>query len=203
VAKLFEHIQELVDDPKCLVCVLIDEVESLATARSGSSGEPSDAIRTVNAMLTGLDRLKRYSNVLILTTTNITGSVDLAFVDRADIKLFLGLPSLEARYEILRSCIEELMKVGIISSQDMKDKKLPNFTKISSVPSNDCSTSVGKSLLNVALLAEGLSGRMLRKIPFQSHALFIRSSSITSVEKFVVALKLGVEKEHESRIKIK
>jgi AAA+ superfamily predicted ATPase len=56
-----------------LVCVLI-EVESLVAARttSLSNGEPSDVIRTVNAMLTALDRPRQHPNVLLLTTTNIS-----------------------------------------------------------------------------------------------------------------------------------
>ena len=47
-----------------------------------SGSEPSDAIRVVNALLTQLDQIKRHSNVIILTTSNITGAIDLAFVDR-------------------------------------------------------------------------------------------------------------------------
>ncbi len=39
---------------------------------------------------------------------------DLAFVDRADIKQFIGLPSVNARYEILRSCIQELILRGVV-----------------------------------------------------------------------------------------
>lgn len=106
--KLFRQIQELVDDEESLVCVLIgtmlgmfiavirtgrltplaDEVESLTAARKAalSGSEPSDAIRVVNALLTQLDSLKNFSNVLILTTSNITEAIDVAFVDRADIK---------------------------------------------------------------------------------------------------------------------
>ena len=52
VQKMFSHVQELIDDPVAFVCVLIDEVESLAAARKASSSEPSDAIRVVNAVLT-------------------------------------------------------------------------------------------------------------------------------------------------------
>jgi hypothetical protein len=52
-----------------------------------SGSEPSDAIRAVNALLTQLDGLKRYPNVMVLTTSNITEAIDAAFVDRADIKV--------------------------------------------------------------------------------------------------------------------
>ncbi len=47
-----------------------------------SGNEPSDAIRVVNALLTQIDQIKRHANVVILTTSNVTGAIDLAFVDR-------------------------------------------------------------------------------------------------------------------------
>ena len=62
----------------------VAQVESLTSARQSamSGSEPSDAIRVVNALLTQIDQIKRYPNVIILTTSNITGAIDLAFVDR-------------------------------------------------------------------------------------------------------------------------
>ncbi len=53
----------------------------------------------------------RHPNVIILTTSNITGAIDLAFVDRADIKQYVGLPSAAAVYRIYHSCLKELMEV--------------------------------------------------------------------------------------------
>ncbi|KAK9768322.1 Pachytene checkpoint protein 2, variant 3 [Basidiobolus ranarum] len=118
VMKVFQQIEELVEDEESFVCVLIDEVESLTAARRGamSGSEPSDALRVVNAVLTQIDKLKRRKNVIILTTTNITEAIDLAFVDRADIKQFIGLPSHKAIYNILSSCLKELIRANIVSS---------------------------------------------------------------------------------------
>ena len=79
---MFSKIQELIEDPDALVLVLIDEVESLTAARRASGSEPSDAIRVVNALLTQLDQIRRYPNVILLTTSNMTSAIDLAFVDR-------------------------------------------------------------------------------------------------------------------------
>lgn len=114
---MFSKIYELIENPKMFICVLIDEVESLAHARtqSMSGNEPSDAIRVVNAVLTQIDQIKRYPNVLILTTSNMTQAIDLAFVDRADIKQFIGLPSIHAIYQIYYTCLQELMRVCYIS----------------------------------------------------------------------------------------
>ena len=60
-------------------------VESLAAARkaAASGAEPSDAIRVVNALLTQVDALKSRPNAMVLTTSNITEAIDVAFVDRA------------------------------------------------------------------------------------------------------------------------
>merc|ERR1712110_581362 len=69
VQKMFSKIRDYADDKKVFCCIIIDEVESLTAARSQSTSEPSDAVRVVNAVLTQLDRLKTYPNVLVLTTS--------------------------------------------------------------------------------------------------------------------------------------
>lgn len=61
VGKMFANIRELIADGAGFVCVLMDEVESLAAARQAAANgsEPSDAIRVVNALLTQIDQLRR------------------------------------------------------------------------------------------------------------------------------------------------
>ena len=89
VTKLFGKISEFVEDSGAAVFVLIDEVESLTAARRAAvaGSEPSDAIRAVNAMLTHLGALRSHPNVMVLCTSNLPEAVDVAFVDRADIKV--------------------------------------------------------------------------------------------------------------------
>ncbi|KAL2340957.1 hypothetical protein Fmac_008897 [Flemingia macrophylla] len=179
VAKLFQKIQEMVEEESNLVFVLIDEVESLAAARKAalSGSEPSDSIRVVNALLTQMDKLKSSPNVIILTTSNITAAIDIAFVDRADIKAYVGPPTLQARYEILRSCLQELMRSGILTSlQDCKNVTLPNYAsakdRLSAPAFHEGATfnQLCKQLLETAEACEGMSGRSLRKLPFLAHA---------------------------------
>jgi SpoVK/Ycf46/Vps4 family AAA+-type ATPase len=249
VSRLFDRIREMVeDDPDALVCVLVDEVESLAAARSagtgGAAGEPSDAVRAVNSLLTSIDRLRQYGNVIVMTTSNITGSVDVAFVDRADVKQYIGLPILEARYEILRSCVLELIRVGIVSiesapneasattqekrtetkdddmdlasSDDNEEEKksandekeitsaeglLPPHRQLQS--SNGSLSNPTSALLQCAELSDGMSGRGLRKLPFQSHALYVRSADPVPLEEFLDALRGGILKEQDSRETLK
>ncbi len=84
-----------------------------------NGNEPSDSIRAVNALLTQIDQLKSYSNVLILTTSNISECIDLAFIDRADFKQYIGNPNEKAIYYILSSCINELINKNIIYSSQV------------------------------------------------------------------------------------
>jgi len=160
VRRLFELVRDMVhDDPDCLVVVLMDEVESLAASRAGGGGggtnEPSDAVRAVNSLLTGIDTLRNYPNVLVLATTNITNAIDDALVDRADLKLHIGLPCCEARYRILESGLGELQRVGIVErSQELIETP----------------TTINKMLRELAERSEGLSGRSLRRLPLQAHA---------------------------------
>lgn len=115
--KLFTTIKEVAEDPTSLVIILVDEVESIAYSRdSVSAQEPSDSLRVVNAVLTQLDQLRQHSNVLVLTTSNLSGSIDRAFVDRADLKQYVGFPSTIAIFHIFQSAIDELIKVNECSA---------------------------------------------------------------------------------------
>lgn len=95
-----------------MIFVLIDEVESLVMERSTShASDPSDSVRAVNAVLTQIDKIRRFPNVLVLTTSNITGALDQAFLDRTDISRFIGHPSALAATKILHKGIAELTRV--------------------------------------------------------------------------------------------
>jgi hypothetical protein len=60
---MFTRTQDYTEDPQALVCVLNDEVESLTHAWQSLVGtEPSDMLREVNALLTQIDLIQKYSN---------------------------------------------------------------------------------------------------------------------------------------------
>lgn len=197
VTKMFQKIQQLIDDKDALVFVLIDEVESLTAARNAcqSGTEPSDAIRVVNSVLTQLDQIKRHSNVVILTTSNMTEKIDLAFVDRADIKQYIGPPSVNGIYSIYLSCLEELMKCQIIYPREQL------FTIFELETMGFAESEVSEQSLylrNIALKSEGLSGRALRKLPFLAHALFVKAPTVVLAQ-FLAALDRAVDKQKEER----
>jgi len=192
VMMLFKKIIEIVEDPQCLVFVLIDEVESLAAARSSAmkGNEPSDAIRVVNALLTQLDRLRRYPNVLILTTSNISDAIDVAFIDRADFRHYVGHPSLSARYSILRTSIDELSRKGLVQqSSDQSDE------------------GIHLQLMTICHSLDGASGRFLRKVPFITFSYYLYKDLISrpqgcqsvDVSTFLSALQITVEREKRDR----
>jgi SpoVK/Ycf46/Vps4 family AAA+-type ATPase len=179
VSKLFGKIQELLEDEDSLVFVLVDEVESLAAARKSAANgsEPSDAIRVVNALLTQLDALKCRPNAIVLTTSNITEAIDLAFVDRADIKCYIGPPGMRARYEILRSCVRELIRRDLVQGAEPME--------FDDGVAHSCPVSL--ALREAADACDGLSGRALRKLPFLAYST-VGSAGRCSVEAYLRAL---------------
>nr|XP_056713655.1 pachytene checkpoint protein 2 homolog [Euleptes europaea] len=200
VTKMFQKIHEFIDDKDALVFVLIDEVESLTAARNSfrAGTEPSDAIRVVNAVLTQIDQIKRFPNVVILTTSNITEKIDMAFVDRADIKQYIGPPPTAAIFKIYLSCLEELMKCQIIYPRQqlltLRELEMIGYIE------NEVS-KLSLVLKEIARKSEGLSGRVLRKLPFLAHALYVQSPNVTMAT-FLQALSLVVDKQFEERAKL-
>lgn len=175
VQKMFSKIKEAVEYENSLVCLLIDEIESLTRARESvlSGTEPSDGVRVVNAVLTQIDQLKRYPNVLIFTTSNLTGAIDLAFVDRADIKQYIGFPSTAAIFKILSSCVDELKKSGLVLSDVSCEEQ-------------------NKRLMQACRSGAGLSGRALRKIPFLAFVKYIPNNPVP-MNTFLSALEKTVQ----------
>ncbi|MEJ1275877.1 thyroid hormone receptor interactor 13 [Cricetulus griseus] len=169
VTRMFQKIQDLIDDKEALVFVLIDEVGT-----------------------------HRHSNVVILTTSNITEKIDVAFVDRADIKQYIGPPSTAAIFRIYLSCLEELMKCQIIYPRQQL-LTLRELEMIGFIENNVSKLSL--LLSEISRKSEGLSGRVLRKLPFLAHALYIQAPSVT-IEGFLQALSLAVDKQFEEKMKL-
>lgn len=119
ISIVFKDIEELLkvnEGRGIFICLLIDEVEAIASSRTNlsSRNESTDGIRVVNTLLTQLDRLKKYHNFLALATSNLLDSLDDAFVDRADGVFYVGNPTAEGILHILKVCIEEMITSGII-----------------------------------------------------------------------------------------
>lgn len=97
---------------------------------------------------------------------------------------YIGLPSCHARYEILRSCVEELQRVKILQpstqplltyQEIMRRQALKKrVTSLSGLDNASDDLELSMHLLQAAEKAESFSGRALRKLPFQAHAFFVQ-----------------------------
>lgn len=179
--KQFSKIRDVADDPECLVFVLIDEIESVASQRSNidSGTEPTDSIRVVNAILTQLDSLKRYPNILVLSTSNLVQKIDSALLDRADLKEYIPLPGVKVLQKILATATIELVEKGILSG-----------------PNELSSAQLESALVNVAEKAQKakISGRSIKKLPFLACLPSGTGSFETlSIEQFILKLEESVE----------
>ena len=130
VDEIFTAIEAMCeDDPQQFVCVLIDEVESIANSRDFSMhGEAQDSLRATNALLTGLDRIKKQPNVVILCTSNMLECLDAAFLDRCGLRIAVENPSSQVQYEILGARLRDMVTDGLIISKDIVPSCRCRFT---------------------------------------------------------------------------
>ena len=127
------------------VIVLLDEVETLAAARSKMSMEanPVDVHRATDAVLAQVDHLAdSHPELLFIATSNFPGAIDEAFLSRADLIVNVDMPGPEACRAILKSTVEALSEA------------FPNVKKILSDPDFE----------KAAELCNGLDGRRIRKL---------------------------------------
>jgi SpoVK/Ycf46/Vps4 family AAA+-type ATPase len=141
---LGDHVPSLAADGKPTVVVL-DEVESMAVARSAASlsANPADVHRATDAVLTALDHVSRqHPHIVFVATSNFTAALDEAFVSRADVAVKLPLPTAAGIAAILR---RTLLDFGAA---------YPALAKLAEEP----------GLETVARRLKGSDGRRVRKI---------------------------------------
>ncbi|KAM5478140.1 cytochrome c1 [Microsporum canis] len=217
VAKMFDIVEGMLEDePDTLVCVFIDEVETMTAQREQtlSGNDPLDAMRAVNSLLMALDRLRHHPNVVVLCTSNLLTALDSAFLDRVDIKQFIPPPSEIGVYEIFRSCLGSLSRCGLIEGSRFDISPVdPNDTetalKYIAEPADSLilpsygetqlwyrlfPESIPKQLADISQMSVGLSGRSLRRIPALSLVLYT-SYEVCTVDQALAALRRGVEEE--------
>ena len=145
---LVEYVPELADDGIPTV-VLLDEVESMAVARSSASlsANPVDVHRATDAVLTALDNNAQTSgNLFTVATTNFPDAVDEAFSSRADIVINMPKPDKASIESILR---QTLAAFGA---------DFPHLTELANDP----------EIPNVAIALDGRDGREVRKLVTQA-----------------------------------
>ena len=141
---LLEHVPDLCADGMPTI-VLLDEVESMAVARSAASlaANPVDVHRATDAVLTALDQVTRKApNIFFVVTSNYPDGLDEAFISRADVVLEIGLPDADALLAILADTLRAW------------GDAYPPLTRLA----ND------KSLATTARALQGVDGRQARKL---------------------------------------
>jgi SpoVK/Ycf46/Vps4 family AAA+-type ATPase len=129
--------------------VVLDEVESMAVARSQASlgANPADVHRATDAVLTALDHDARsHPNLFFVATSNFTAALDSAFLSRSDAAILVPPPGREAAQQILQATLLALSDV------------FPGLRELATSP----------ALAAIAAQAAGLDGRRLRKIVFEA-----------------------------------
>jgi pachytene checkpoint protein 2 len=107
---LGEYIPVLAEDGMPTV-VLLDEVESMAVARSEASlaANPADVHRATDAVLAALDaNTSRLPHLVVVATSNFTGALDAAFLSRADVSIEIPLPDENGALAILESTLRAM-----------------------------------------------------------------------------------------------
>ena len=107
---LTDYVPKLADDGMATV-VLLDEVESMAIARSEASlaANPADVHRATDAVLAALDsNTALYSNLVFVATSNFLGALDEAFLSRVDVHIHVPAPNESGITKILKHALESM-----------------------------------------------------------------------------------------------
>jgi SpoVK/Ycf46/Vps4 family AAA+-type ATPase len=147
---LSEHVPALAADGMPTVVVL-DEVESMAVARSAASlaANPADVHRATDAVLTALDHdAAQHPHLFFVATSNFTSALDEAFLSRSDAAILVPMPDAAALHAIMQSTLLTL------------SEKYPGLGDLARSP----------RLIEIAEGAQGMDGRRARKVVFEALA---------------------------------
>lgn len=153
---LTEYLPGLTDDGRPTV-VLLDEVESMAVARSESSlsANPVDVHRATDAVLTAIDELAVTApHLVFVVTSNFVRGLDDAFLSRADVVIEFPMPHAAALHAII---------VNVLRGLSMR---YPSLATLAGDP----------RLHEVASAAVGIDGRQARKLVAQALARSIETT---------------------------
>jgi AAA+ superfamily predicted ATPase len=161
---LTEHVPLLADD-RLPTVVVLDEVESMAVARSEASlsANPADVHRATDAVLTALDHTaSNHPHLLTVATSNFTGALDAAFISRVDLAIEVPLPDAAGATAILQRTLEDF------------GGKYPGLAELAR---NSRLTAVAQKLV-------GLDGRRIRKLV--TEALAARRETVLDPNELVL-----------------
>jgi SpoVK/Ycf46/Vps4 family AAA+-type ATPase len=147
---LCEYLPSLVDDGVNSI-VLLDEVESMAVARSETSlsANPVDVHRATDAVLTAVDELAASTpNLVFVVTSNFVKGLDEAFLSRADVVIEIPVPGADALTAII---------TDVLSAMAVRYPQLATLAR-------------DPALRRIASKCVGIDGRRARKLVAQALA---------------------------------
>mmetsp|Transcript_41130 Transcript_41130/g.94878 ORF Transcript_41130/g.94878 Transcript_41130/m.94878 type:complete len:787 (+) Transcript_41130:308-2668(+) len=106
------NVRELFEKARAAApCVLFfDELDSIASARGGSSGDGGGAAdRVINQILTEIDGVGAKKNVFVIGATNRPDIIDPALMrpGRLDQLVYIPMPDVESRLSILKAALRK------------------------------------------------------------------------------------------------
>lgn len=124
VGQSAENLRNILDkaliNPDVTHVVIIDEIDSLVCSRSNANEGTEAQIKKdlTTTLLTYLDGIDKYDNLILVGTTNYYDRLDEALIrpGRLDVQINVGLPKLEDRLSILKIYIPPLQKKLVVSA---------------------------------------------------------------------------------------
>ncbi|MBM3284437.1 MAG: AAA family ATPase [Candidatus Aminicenantes bacterium] len=101
--------------------ILIDEIDSLVPKREGTKGELES--RLVATLLSLMDGLKETKKIIVIGTTNRPNAIDPALrrPGRFEYEIYIGLPDVPGRKEILEIHTTRLRKMPLADDVDLQE----------------------------------------------------------------------------------
>ncbi len=141
---------------------------------------------------------------------------DPAFVDRADIKEYVGLPPPEAIYWILTSCLSQLIKGGLIKPTQLaswQEAQMQSETNGSisisarlALLASNCHVSTQSPNCSDPSQSHHFSGRFLRRLPLLAYSRYMATGREAgrshSIKRWLGAMERAVEDEKRDRAQI-
>lgn len=174
---LTEYLPGLADDGRPTI-VLLDEVESMAVARSETSlsANPVDVHRATDAVLTAIDELAVTApHLVFVVTSNFVRGLDDAFLSRADAVIEFPMPNVAALHAIIADVLRGL------------GERYPTLAALAG----------DAGLHEVAAAAVGIDGRQARKLVARALARRVETAIDPAVLTLADLKSEAAETHHE------
>ncbi|PYH65415.1 putative pachytene checkpoint component Pch2 [Aspergillus vadensis CBS 113365] len=191
---IFGNIETfLQEEEDTFVCVFMDEIETLVARRDRalSSNEPFDAIRAVDAVLTGLDKLKEHSNVIVVCTSNLITALD-CLEELSQSGLIEGVA-----FDVVQVTPDDPQTALQYVEQAAEHLTIPTFDEVL-LHYRSFPDAIPTLLANAVFESEGLSGRTVRRLPALSLILYSNGTRC-DIRTAIEALRMGIASEWQAK----